>query len=97
VTAAEATVEVAMLPGMIEVEATLFAAVVMPDPFAVVVNVRGFGMALPVAKTGCGPGNRAVNRRRTMFRDERSTHRVAASFMALRQSRERKNQGDRKN
>ncbi len=47
--AAEAAGEVAMLPGMIEVEAGVIASGVVPDPFAVVVDVRGFGMAFMVA------------------------------------------------
>jgi hypothetical protein len=49
VTAANAAGEVAMFPGMIQMEAGLVASVVMSDPFAVVVDVGSFGMAFMVA------------------------------------------------
>jgi len=45
---AEAAVEAAMLPGVIDVEAHIVAATFMSNPFAVVVNVRGFGVAFAV-------------------------------------------------
>jgi len=46
VAAAEAAAETAMLPGMIEMVVGIIAAGVVADPLAIVVNVRGFGMAL---------------------------------------------------
>jgi hypothetical protein len=48
VSTAEATVEAAVLPGVIDVEAVVFAPTPVSDPFAVAVDVRGFGMAFPV-------------------------------------------------
>jgi hypothetical protein len=54
VRAAEAAVEAAMLPGMIEVKTYVVAAVVVSNPFAVVVDVGGFGMALTVVEMPVG-------------------------------------------
>jgi hypothetical protein len=45
---AEAAVEAAMLPGVIDVEAHIIAATFVSDPFAVVVDVRGFRVAFAV-------------------------------------------------
>jgi len=52
VAAAESAGKVAVLPGMIKMEAGIVATVVVPDPFAVAVNVWSFGMAFAVAKVG---------------------------------------------
>jgi hypothetical protein len=49
VSTAEATVEAAMFPRMLKVEACVFAPGIVPDPFAVAVDVRSFGMILTVA------------------------------------------------
>jgi hypothetical protein len=49
VSTAEAAVEAAMLPGMVKVEACVLAAGVVSDPFAVAMDVGGFGMILTVA------------------------------------------------
>ena len=49
VAAAEASGEAAMFPGMIEVETGVIASGVVSNPSAVVVDVRGVGMAFPVA------------------------------------------------
>jgi hypothetical protein len=49
VSTAEATVEAAMLPGVLQVEACVLAAGVVSDPFAVAMDVGGFGMILTVA------------------------------------------------
>jgi hypothetical protein len=52
VSSAEAAFEVAMLPRMIEVEAGIISTVIVPDPFAAVVDVRGFGVPRLIAKGG---------------------------------------------
>ena len=46
--AAEAAVEVAVLPGMLDMEAGVIAAGVVADPLPVGVDVRSFGVAFPV-------------------------------------------------
>ena len=92
VAAAEAAGESAMLKGMIKVEAGIITAGIMSNPGAVVVNVRSFGMALPVGAGG-GSGRCATHRSGTMFGNESATDSVAAaSAMAtvLRQSRDGK-------
>lgn len=48
VAAAEAAVEVAVLPRMIEMEAGVIAAGIVADPLTVGVDVRSFRVALPV-------------------------------------------------
>jgi hypothetical protein len=50
VAAAEATGEVAVLPGMVEVVVNIVMAGVVADPFAVGVNVRRVGMACLVVE-----------------------------------------------
>ncbi len=50
VTAAEAAGEPTVLPGMIEVKADIIAARVVPDPLAVAMDVRGFGMTFLVVE-----------------------------------------------
>jgi hypothetical protein len=65
-----------MLPGMIEVEAGITSSGVVPDPLAVMVNVRSFGMACFV--TAGRSGRRAMRNRRTMFRNVSATYGVAA-------------------
>jgi len=90
--AAEAAGESPMLKGMIEVKAGIVASGVMADPSAVVVDVRGFGMACFVAAWGRF-GRRAMRRRRTMFGNESATNRVAATtamVTVLRKSRDGK-------
>src|SRR5258708_3836958 len=68
VAAAEASGEAAMLSGMIDVEAGVIAPGVVPDPFAVVVDVRSFGVAFAVAiALGRGSGRCATNGSRTVF------------------------------
>jgi len=80
VAAAEAAGEASVLPGMIEVEAGIIGAGVVPDPLAVVVDVRGFGMAFFV---GSGrPGRRAMRSRWTVFRNVSATDGMTASAMA---------------
>ena len=44
----EATLKAAVLPGMVEVETVVIPPHVVADPFAVVVDVWGFGMAVAV-------------------------------------------------
>ena len=50
VSAAEPAVKAAMFPGMVHMEAGVFATVIVSHPFAVVVDVRVFGMAFMVAE-----------------------------------------------
>jgi len=99
VAAAEAASEAAVLPGMIEVEAGIVATGVVPNPSAVVVDVRGFGMAFFVA-TGRGSGRRATNWGRTMFGNVSAADCVTASSMTgsvLRPGRDGENQRYSKN
>jgi hypothetical protein len=49
-TGAEASFEVAMFPGMVEVEPRVLAPEVVSDPLAIPMDVRGFGMAFAVAE-----------------------------------------------
>jgi hypothetical protein len=49
VAATEAAAEAAVLPGMIEAEASIVASGIMAYPFAVVVDMRSLGMAVPTA------------------------------------------------
>jgi len=90
--AAEAAGESAMLKRMIDVEAGIIASGVVADPGAVVVNVRSFGMAFPIAAGG-GSGRRAAHRRGTMFGNVSATDGVAATsavVTVLRQGRDGK-------
>jgi hypothetical protein len=48
--ASKAAFESAVLPGMIEVKADIVPAIIVPDPFAVAMDVRGFGMAFMVVE-----------------------------------------------
>jgi putative intracellular protease/amidase len=50
----EASGEVAVLPGMIEMKTGVVSSVLVPDPLPVVVDVWGFGMAFMVAKSRMG-------------------------------------------
>jgi hypothetical protein len=61
---------------MIEVEAGITSSGVVPDPLAVMVNVRSFGMACFVMSGRSG--GRAMRNRRTMFRNVSATYGVAA-------------------
>jgi len=45
---AEATLKAAVLPRVVLAKAVIIPPHVVPNPFAVVVDVRGFGMAVPV-------------------------------------------------
>jgi len=92
--AAKAAGEAAMLPGMIEVEAGIIASGVVADPGAVVVDMRGFGMAWLVVKTGRRVGDRSMTSGWAMLGNVSAADGVAACFVAsvLRQGWER-NQG----
>ena len=78
VAAAEAAGEVAVLPGMVEVEAGVIAPRVMPDPRSVVVYMWRFGMAL-VVRARMRFMRRAMIRGRTVTGDESTADSVAAS------------------
>jgi hypothetical protein len=88
--AAEAAGVVAVLPGMIEVEAGVVVAVIMPDPFAVVVDVRSFGVAWMV-DAGCGSGGRSVdNRLGTVLGNVSAADGMSAAAVVLGQGGKRK-------
>jgi choline-glycine betaine transporter len=48
--ATEATLKTAIFPGMVEVETSVIPSLVMTDPFAVAVHVRGLRMAVAIPK-----------------------------------------------
>jgi hypothetical protein len=54
VSAAEAAVETAMLPGVIDVEADVIASAFVPHPLAVTVDVGSFGVAYAVVVGAAG-------------------------------------------
>jgi hypothetical protein len=86
VAAAEASGEVAVFPGMIEVHAGIVTAGVVADPFAVGVNVRRVGMSPFVAQV-------RGSRFRDMYRSGavgRNVSGAAADFMTLSKSYEGK-------
>jgi hypothetical protein len=94
VAAAESAGESAMFKGMIEVEASIIASSVVPDPGAVVMDVRGLRMACIIVKTGRRVGNRSTSSGWTMLRNESAAHGVAAAMGAvLRQGGQREHQG----
>jgi hypothetical protein len=101
--AAEAAGEAAMLPGVIEVEAGLVSAVVVPYPPAIVVDMRGFGVTFVVTIGSLGGSfvRHAMRGRGAMMRNVTFTHCMAASTSAmvfmLRQDRERKEHEHYKN
>ena len=89
---AEAAGEAAMLPRMIEMEAGLVGAVVVPHPFAVVMDVRRLGVTGFVGAGGSGWCGMAMRRRRPMFGNVSATDSVIAGLMVivLRERRKRK-------
>jgi hypothetical protein len=107
--AAEATLKATVLPRMVQVEAVVIPPPVVTNPFAVVVHVRGFGMAVavlirvPVAVVMvaivCMPV--AVISLRAVMRNVSSTD-VMVVIVAivvivfLGECRQRQEQGDRK-
>ena len=93
VSPAEATFEMAMLPGVVEVEAVVVVPALMPDPFAIVVDVRSFRVALIVTIGSLWRRfvRLAMSGRWTMVRSISATDGVApVTFMVvvLRKSRE---------
>src|SRR5271169_3297081 len=101
VVTAEAAGEVAMLPGVIQVEAGLVSPVVVPHPLPIVVDVRGFGVTFIVTIGSFGRSlvRHAMRGRGAMRGYVAATYCMAAAFMAtvLREGREGKCQQDRKN
>jgi hypothetical protein len=89
VTAADAAGEVAVFPGMIEVEAHFVVAIVVSDPLAVVVDVGGFGMTLMVSirRGRRRPVRRGVRRRGTIVGNVTAAY-GALMVIVLRQNRE---------
>ena len=94
VTSAEAAGEVTVLPGVVEMEAGIVAAVVVSNPLAVVVDVRGLGMAFFISTSRSG--RRAMRRRWTMLGNVSAANGMAAAAVAtvLRQGGEGQHQGD---
>jgi hypothetical protein len=78
VAAAEAAGESAMFKGMVEVESGIVSPGVVADPGAIMMDVRGFGMAFHVA-TRSRSCRSAANRSGTMFGNESATDGVAAA------------------
>ena len=78
---AEAAGEASMFERMIQVEASIIVPVIMADPFAVVMDVRGFGVAWFVMADR--PGWRAMGNRRTVFWNVSATDGMAAGFMVV--------------
>ena len=85
----EAAAEVAMLPGMIEVEPGIIASLIVADPLAVVVDMRRFGMAFAVTKGLLGRilmwrlARVGVRGWRAMARYEATAYTVASSVVAM--------------
>lgn len=105
---ANAAAETAMLPGMVEMEAGIIVSGVVADPFAVGVNVRGFGMAFLVIELGmivamfgwCWACWSVVNGRRAMPRNVAASHfglTAATAVRFLGESWSRKNQAQCEN
>jgi hypothetical protein len=89
VSAAETSCKAAVFPRVVEVEAGVVASLIVPDPLAVVVNVRGFRVSFLIAEgavrfglMGC-----TVGRRRPMTRHVSAAHSVASTspIMMLRE------------
>lgn len=66
-TRADAAFEVTMLPGMVEVEAGIVTSLIVAHPFAVVVYVRGLGVAFAIAKGLLGSSLMRCLMRRTVI------------------------------
>ena len=85
----EAAFEVAMLPGMIEVEPGIIASLIVADPLAVVMDVRRFGMAFAVTKGLLGRilmwrlARAGVRGCGAMARYETTAYTVASSVVAM--------------
>jgi hypothetical protein len=93
-----------MLPGVIEVEPRFVAPTFVTDPFAVVVDVRGFRVPLTVVEgaRGCIFVRFAVRSRGTMMRHVSAAYivvtvAVVAVIFSLRQGWQGKNQSCGKN
>src|SRR5580658_6835309 len=95
VAAAEAASEMAVSPGMIEVEASIFAALFMADPVALFVNVRTGGRG--AVCIGRGSGGMATSGRWAAFGDRRMSSLGMFSGPLLRESRNGAKQEQRTN
>jgi hypothetical protein len=100
VATAEASVIATVLPGMIEVKAGIVSPGVMPDPLAVVVDVRGFGVVFLITiSLGCRSSRRATNWGGPTVRNVSATDRMtsaATMVTVLRKGGERKEQAEDK-
>jgi len=79
VAAAEAAGEAAVLPRVVEVVVDAWAVAAVTNPFAVVVDVRSFGVALDVFSR---PGRRAMRGRWTTLGDVPAADCMTASAVA---------------
>jgi len=79
VAAAEAAGKVAVLPGVVEMKAGFTDAVVVTDPFAVVVDVRRLGMAWFIA--GGRLARRGMRGWRAVFGNVSAAHGMAAAML----------------
>jgi hypothetical protein len=81
VAASEAAGEVAVFPGMIEMEPGSVVAVVVSDPGAVVMDMRSFRMSVNVGRFGMWRA--AVTGRRAMPRDESPANVVRPAVLSV--------------
>src|SRR5579863_9341092 len=94
VSAAKTAREMAVFPRVVEMETGIIASRIVPDPSAVVMDVRSFGMTRFVVQPGCrmcGP----MTRCRAMFRNKSATDRMSAAV--LRPERDAEDEGESKN
>ena len=85
-------IEVAVFPGMVEMETDIFASPVVANPFAIPMNVWHFGMTFMVAKGGVLVARRTVISRRTMMRNIATAVVVMIAVIVLREAENREGQ-----
>jgi|ERR1700728_2430627 hypothetical protein len=94
VSAAKTAREVAVFPGVVEMETGIIASSIVTNPSAVVMDVRSFGMTRFVVKTWCWMC-RTMTRCRAMFRNKSATDRVSSAM--LRPERDAEDEGESEN
>jgi len=85
--ATKASSEAAMFPGMIEVKARIVAAVFVPNPLPVVMNVRCFRMTFPVMEVRLGSLMFIVSRGRPVAGDKSVAYIACACVFVLGECR----------
>ena len=94
VSAAKTAREVAVFPGVVEMETGIIASSIVTNPSAVVMDVRSFGMTRFVVKTWCwmcGP----MARCRAVFRNKTAADSVPSAM--LRPERDAEDDGESNN